>query len=98
MVNGLAQGCPASPDLMNILFEPFHCWAAAQKKGVVVADTFVTSASFADDVALVAVSLEVVRFLISGYTAWCDLLQIKLYATKTQIWCNQGAPLGGWSR
>ena len=28
MANGLAQGCPATPDLMNILFEPFHRWAA----------------------------------------------------------------------
>ena len=34
MANGLAQDCPASPDLMNILFEPFHRWAAAQCKGV----------------------------------------------------------------
>ena len=24
--NGLAQGCPASPDLLNMLFEPFHSW------------------------------------------------------------------------
>ena len=37
MDNGLAQGCPASLD-MNILFEPFHRWAAAQKKGVAFAD------------------------------------------------------------
>ena len=28
MSNGLAQGCPASPDLLNILFEPFHRWAS----------------------------------------------------------------------
>ena len=34
--NGLAQGCPASPDLLNILFEPFHRWAAAQQLGIVV--------------------------------------------------------------
>ena len=50
MANGLAQGCPTSPDLMNVLFEPFHRWAAAQKKEVAVADTFVASASFSDDV------------------------------------------------
>ena len=87
MANGLAQGLLASPDVMNILFEPLHRWAAAQKKGVAVADTFVASASFADDVPLVAVSLEEVQFLISGYTACCDLLQIKLNATKTQIGC-----------
>ena len=62
MANGLAQGCPASPDLMNILFEPFHRWAAAQSKGVSVANTFVASVSFADDVTLVATSLEELRF------------------------------------
>jgi len=26
MANGLAQGCPASPDLLNILYEAFHRW------------------------------------------------------------------------
>ena len=30
MANGLAQGCPASPDLLNMLFEAFHRWAADQ--------------------------------------------------------------------
>ena len=34
---------------MSMPFEPFHRWAAAQKKDVAVADTFVASASFADD-------------------------------------------------
>ena len=62
MANGLAQGCPASPDLMNILFEPFHRWAAAQDKGVSVANYFVASVSFAADVTLVATSLEELRF------------------------------------
>ena len=37
MASGLAQGCP---DLMNILFEPFHRWAAAQNKDVSVANSF----------------------------------------------------------
>ena len=87
------DGCPASTDLMNILFEPFHRWAVAQKKGV-AADTFLAWVSFAGDVTLVAVSLEEVQFLISGHQAWCNLLRIKLNATKTQIWCNRGA--GGW--
>ena len=40
MANGLAQGCPASPDLMNTLFEPFQRWAADQKKGVSVDDQY----------------------------------------------------------
>jgi hypothetical protein len=31
--NGLAQGCPASPDLLNFLFEPFHRWAWASGLG-----------------------------------------------------------------
>ena len=41
MANGLAQGCPGSPDLMSILFEPFHRWAAVLCKGVAVSDTFI---------------------------------------------------------
>ena len=39
--NGLAQGCPASPDLLNILYEAFHRWAAAQGQGVPVDTSFV---------------------------------------------------------
>ena len=34
--NGMAQGCPAAPDMLNILFEPFQRWAAAQGRGVVL--------------------------------------------------------------
>ena len=37
--NGLAQGCPTSPDLLNLLFEPFHRWAAAQDFGVATTTT-----------------------------------------------------------
>ena len=92
MTNGLAQGCPASPDLMNILFEPFHRWAAAQQKGVFVADTYVASASFADDVTLIATSWADAVFLIQGYYLWCVLLDIKLHADKTQVWTNVGSP------
>ena len=69
MANGVAHGCPAGLHLMTILFEPFLRWAVAQKKGFAVADTFVASASFADDVTLVEVSLEEVQFLISDYQA-----------------------------
>ena len=55
MANGLAQGCPASPDLLNLLFEPFHRWAAKQDVGVAIVDGLkVPSGSFADDLALVA--------------------------------------------
>ena len=32
--NGLAQGCPAAPDMLNLLLEPFHRWAAANGFGV----------------------------------------------------------------
>ena len=90
MANGLAQGCPASPDLLNILFEPFHCWAAAQNKGVSVAGTHVASASFADDVTLVATSWEEVEFLVAGYCLWCNLLDVSIHPDKTQIWANFG--------
>ena len=70
----VAQGCPANRDFMRIRFEPFHCSAAAQKKGVAVAGTFVASAFFADEVTLAEVSLAEVQFLIFGYQARHDLL------------------------
>ena len=91
MAEWLGTGCPASPDLMNILFEPFHRWAAAQNKGVSVANYFVASVSFAADVTLVATSLEELRFLVAGCYEWCSLLGVQLNATKTQLWCNRGA-------
>ena len=47
---------------MNILFEPFHRWAAVQCKDVSVGDIFIASASFADDVTLVVMSLEELAF------------------------------------
>jgi hypothetical protein len=91
VTNGLAQGCPASPDLLNLTFEAFHRWAAAQHKGVFVDGTFVASASFADDVVLVAPSWEDLTFLILAYLQWCRLLGLKANVPKTQLWCSAGA-------
>ena len=89
MANGLAQGCPASPDLLNLLFEPFHRWAAAQHVGVAVDNAYLASTSFADDVCLVATSLPEVEFLVSGYQHWCALLRIHLHIGKTELWCSE---------
>ena len=85
--NGLAQGCPASPDLLNILFEPFHRWAAARGFGVpVVEGCRVASTSFADDVALVATSRSELETLVAAYLRWCSLLGLRV--TKVQAWTN----------
>ena len=87
--NGLAQGCPASPDLLNILFETFHRWAMSAGFGVSVAGQRVASASFADDLSLVATSLTEAQQLITAYLEWCSLLGIKV--TKVQVWSSLGA-------
>ena len=85
--NGLAQGCPASPDLLNILFEPFHRWAQAEGHGVqVLADCRIPSVSFADDVALIARSQAELELLISAYLQWCTLLGVMV--TKVQAWTS----------
>jgi hypothetical protein len=85
--NGLPQGCPASPDLLNILLEPFHRWAVAAGHGVeVVPGCKVASVSFADDVALVAGSQHDLEVLIGAYLQWCTLLGLKV--TKIQVWTN----------
>jgi len=91
MANGLAQGCPASPDLLNFLFEPFHRWAAAQGKGVFVVGQWLASVSFADDVTLLATSLEDAAFLVSAYCEWCHLLEINVHAAKTKVCTSTGA-------
>jgi hypothetical protein len=86
--NSLAQGCPASPDLLNLLFEPFHRWALAQGFGVEVAGCRIPSTSFADDLALVASSLAEMERLVAAYLQWCELLGIRV--TKVQAWSNTG--------
>ena len=87
MRNGLAQGCPASPDLLNILMEPFHRWAAAQPWGVLVVDGVrVASTSYADDVGLAADSWAGAVALVQGYLDWCALLHLPVHVTKTQLW------------
>ena len=91
--NGLAQGCPASPDLLNILYEAFHRWAAAQGLGVPVDTSFVASASFADDMVLVATSWLKMESLIGSYLEWCSLLGLKVNLAKTQLWSSERA---GW--
>jgi len=92
VTNGLAQGCPASPDLLNILFEVFHRWAAAQEKGVNLhGGAFLASTSFADDVVLVATSWEEMEFLITAFLQWCRLLGLKVNVPKTQLWSSKDA-------
>ena len=51
--NGALQGDQASPDLLNLLLEPFHRWARSQGLGVQVAGYRMPSVSFADDLVLV---------------------------------------------
>ena len=89
--NGLAQGCPASPDLLNILFEAFHRWAAVQGRGVEVDGSQVASVSYADDVTLVAETWRDMEALVAAYRRWCDLLGLRVNVPKTQVWSNTGA-------
>ena len=88
MANGLAQGCPASPDLLNLMFEPFHHWAGAQHVGVELEGAFLASCSFADDVCLLATTQQEVELLVGAYQHWCGLLRIQLHIGKTELWCS----------
>ena len=88
--NSLMQGCPAAPDQLNMLMEPFHRWALSQDLGVEVGGRRVPSVSFADDVALVARDKPEALVLINAYLRWCDLLNLRV--TKIQVWSNTGQP------
>ena len=91
VANGIAQGCPASPDLLNIMFEGFHRWAAAEGLGVNVRGHRVGSASFADDVTLIAASCRELGHLIEAFLEWSRLLGLTVNVAKTQVWCSLGA-------
>jgi hypothetical protein len=91
MANSLAQGCQASPDLLNILFEPLHHWAAVQGWGVTVDGLQVTTVSYTDDFTLVAESREEVIAMVCAFQRWCTLLGLCVNVAKTQVWSNTGA-------
>ena len=84
--NGAAQGCPASPDLLNLLFDAFHRWARAAGLGVAVHTTLIPSVSYADDLALVARCQAEMEVLVAAYLRWCMLLGLEV--TKVQLWWN----------
>ena len=87
--NGLAQGCPASPDLLNILFEAFHRWAASTGCGLTVGGVHIASLSFADDLVLAGHGQAGITVLIDAYLRWCLLLGVRV--TKVQLWSSSGA-------
>ena len=65
--NGVAQGCAASPDILNMLFKAFHRWALAAGCGVEAGGSRIPSVSFADDLALIAATKEEMEKLVAGY-------------------------------
>ncbi len=77
--NGLSRGCAANLDLLNMLFEAFSAW-----RGRAAASPLV---SFADDLALVASSIEDMEKLVAAYLEWCRLLVVKV--TKVPLWTRQ---------
>ena len=88
--NGLAQGCPASPDLLNFLYEPFHRWAQSTGRGVSISldslRVVLGTASYADDLVIMANSWEDASKLVEGFLEWCKLLGLKVNLKKTQVW------------
>ena len=65
--SGLAQGCTASPGLVNVL-SPW--WAAAQRTGFPILGNLTASGNLSDDVMLVVTSSPEVLQLVNGY--WAD--------------------------
>ena len=93
MANGLAQGCPASPDLLNIVFEGFHRWAVAQGVGFRIAGRRIASASFADDMTLLAGSPDELAQLAVAFVDWAQMLGLAVNVDKTQVWTSVGTDL-----
>ena len=88
---GFPKGCPASPDLLNILFEAFHRWAAEQDLAVQLERTQIASISFADDLALISGCRGGIERVVAAYLDWCSLLGLQV--TKVQVWSSRGPGL-----
>ena len=88
--NGAPQGDPASPDLLNLLLEPFHRWARAEGLGVGVAGSCIPSVSFADDLVLVGGSRKELETVAYG----CATPGI-VWLRSTQCPANAVAGIGG---
>ena len=76
--------------MLNLLLEPFHRWAVANGFGVALIDGGrASSASFADDIILIAESREEMERYIGAYLRWCSLLGLRVLCAKTQVWCSR---------
>jgi ribonuclease HI len=92
--NGLAQGCPASPDLLNLLYEGFHRWARAKGYGVAVGECVIPSASFADDVGLMGETWREVLPVVVGYLDFVARILLAVQVKKTQVWTSDTKACG----
>ena len=100
MANGFVQGCPACPGLVNILFEPFHRRAAAQKKKVLLLRTLFRGCyigcGFFEGSAVPRTRLPGIMRLPSNQAQWeeyATLVQPKRHWVSRQgeIWRGRGA-------
>jgi hypothetical protein len=91
--NGMAQGCPASPDLLNLIYETFQRWAISQGKGYTVDLEGgnllqIPAVSFADDLTLIGRCWPEMDELIKAFVEWCSFLGMTINVDKTQVWSN----------
>ena len=87
--NGLPQGCPAAPDLLNMIMAVFHAWVRRQGLGIEVAGCRLAALSYADDVAVVASSLTQLQVLIGGFLEFCRLAGFEVGVPTMQVWSSQ---------
>lgn len=80
----MTQGCPLSPDLLNLVFSTFHRYTASLAPGVRIGEFTLSSLSFADDLALLASSWSTMLTLISAFLDFCRLIGLEVHLGKTQ--------------
>jgi len=79
--NGIAQGCPLSPEFLKGLMEVFRRYVVAKFPGY--AGCAITV--YADDMILVATSVREAQQMVDAFALWADTLGVKVNASKCAV-------------
>ncbi|NXD14035.1 POLR protein, partial [Nothocercus nigrocapillus] len=82
ILGGVKQGDPLSPILFSLALDPLLCGLESKGAGYKYGEQLVTSLAFADDLALLSDSWEVVNRNIKVVEDFCHQTRLRVQASK----------------